>query len=54
MGSYPVNLGRQCARAVEVWLEGGPIPHTVLDVPRVPDDLAAAIGAPRPSGARAV
>ena len=37
MGSYPVNLARQCARAVTIWLEGGPIPHTVLDVPPVPD-----------------
>lgn len=44
MGSYPVNLARQCARAVGVWLEGGPVPHTVLEVPPVPDHLAAAIG----------
>jgi phosphoglycerate dehydrogenase-like enzyme len=45
MGSYPVNLARQCARAVAVWLEGAPIPHMVLDVPLVPADLAAAITA---------
>jgi phosphoglycerate dehydrogenase-like enzyme len=53
MGSYPVNLGRQCARAVAIWLEGGPIPHTVVDVPPVPVDLAAAIGAPHAGGAPA-
>jgi hypothetical protein len=54
MGSYPVNLVRQCARAVAIWLEGGPIPHTVVDAPRVPDDLAAAIGAPYAGGARTI
>ncbi len=53
MGSYPVNLARQCARAVAVWLEGGPIPHTVLDVPPVPADLAAAIAAHVPYRAAA-
>ena len=48
MGSYPVNLARQCAHAVAVWLEGGSIPHTVLDVPPVPAGLAAAIAAYSP------
>ncbi len=51
MGSYPVNLGRQCARAVADWLEGGPIAHTVLDVPPVPAGLAAAIVARAPDPA---
>ena len=54
MGSYPVNLGRQCARAVAVWLKGEPIPHSVLAVPPVPVDLAAVIGASHASGSRAL
>ncbi len=54
MGSYPVNLGRQCARAVADWLGGGPIAHSVLDVPPVPAGLAAAIGAHSPDGAIAL
>jgi len=45
MDSYPVNLGRQCARAVADWIEGRPIAHTVLDVPPVPSGLAASIAA---------
>jgi phosphoglycerate dehydrogenase-like enzyme len=51
MGSYPENLGRQCARAVADWLEGGPIAHTVLDVPPVPAALVRAIGAHSPDRA---
>ena len=46
MGSYPVNLGRQCGRAVTDWLEGRPIAHAVLDVPAVPVEVAMAIAAP--------
>jgi phosphoglycerate dehydrogenase-like enzyme len=45
MGSYPVNLGRQCARAVSAWLEGRPIDHVVLDVPPLPEKLAASVAA---------
>jgi phosphoglycerate dehydrogenase-like enzyme len=40
MGSYPVNLGRQCGRAVSAWLEGRPIDHVVLEVPPLPEKLA--------------
>jgi hypothetical protein len=53
MGSYPVNLARQCARAVGDWLSGASIAHTVLDVPPVPADLMAAISShPRGADAR--
>ncbi len=51
MGSYPVNLGRQCGRAVADWLKGEPVAHTVLDVPPVPAGLAAAIAAYSPDPA---
>jgi phosphoglycerate dehydrogenase-like enzyme len=45
MGSYPVNLGRQCGRAVSDWLAGRPIKHVVLDVPPVPEKLAESLAA---------
>jgi len=45
MGSYPVNLGRQCARAVSDWLEGRPINHVVLDVPPLPEKVGECIAA---------
>jgi glyoxylate/hydroxypyruvate reductase A len=41
MGSYPVNLGRQCGRAIADWLAGQPVAHVVVDLPPVPDGLAA-------------
>jgi D-2-hydroxyacid dehydrogenase (NADP+) len=43
MGSYPVNLGRQCGRAVSAWLEGRPIDHVVLEVPPLPEKLAGLV-----------
>src|SRR6185437_11393310 len=33
MGSYPVNLGRQCGRAVADWLAGAAVGHVVVDRP---------------------
>jgi phosphoglycerate dehydrogenase-like enzyme len=44
MGSYPVNLGRQCGRAVSDWLAGRAINHVILDVPPLPEKLAEGAG----------